>query len=231
MLAHPDYDPDRTKSLRTGLTLGNEADIRLVAERLAIPRVCNIYGQTETYGNCCVTPASWPLARRSTSQGPPLPCVELSIRDESGLALDCGQVGEIYARSSFAPDGWFATGDLGLLDVDGCLHFAARAAEMIKTGGINVAPSEVEEFLVTHPLIEEAAVVGVDDEHMDQLVVAFVVTGGALEEGQLREWCTTRIAAYKVPARFHLLDRLPETTTGKPDRRRLLDLDRELLAC
>ncbi|MEA2201418.1 MAG: fatty-acyl-CoA synthase [Solirubrobacteraceae bacterium] len=245
LIAHPDFHPRRTASLRTGLTLGNEAEIRLIAERVPIPQICNIYGQTETYGNCCVTPASWPLERRISSQGPPLPRVQLSVRDDAESEVPAGVVGEIHvrgyvtpgyldapeaARASVDEDGWFATGDLGQLDEHGCLRFAGRAAEIIKTGGINVAPGEVEEFLGTHPQVSEVAVVGAQDEHVGQLVVAFIVASSELSEGELREWCAARIAAYKVPARIHFVERLTQTSTGKLDRRRLLELDEERLA-
>jgi fatty-acyl-CoA synthase len=245
LIGHPEFDTARTESLRTGLTLGNEAEIGLVAEDLRVPHVCNIYGQTETYGNCCVTPASWSLERRRSTQGPPLPRVQLRVRDASQADLPAGAVGQIYvhgyvtpgyldapdaAHASIDADGWFATGDLGALDDDGCLRFAARASEMIKAGGINVAPGEVEEFLGTHPEVLEAAVVGAPDEQAGQVVVAFVVASAKLSEGELREWCAQRIAGYKVPTRIHFLERLAETATGKPDRRRLLELDGQRLA-
>lgn len=244
LLAADTFSPERVASLRTGLTLGAEAEIRRAIDSLGVEAICNIYGGTETYGNCCVTPAEWPVERRATSQGPPLPGVRVRIADqETGRALGPGEVGEIEvtgylargylgesaeAQASFGADGWYRTGDLGSLDEGGALHFSSRATEMIKTGGINVAPREVEEFLALHPDVETAAVVGVPDERVAEAVVAFVVprTGREVSEEELRGFCSKRIAGYKVPARIHVVAELPATDTGKLARRRLVELDR-----
>jgi fatty-acyl-CoA synthase len=244
LLAHPDFASHRTASLRTGLTLGSGADIARATEELGIPELCNIYGSTETYGNCCVTPAAWPLAHKQESQGPPLPGVELRIVDPAtGDDLPAGVSGEILVRgyvargyldapaganAAFDADGWFHTGDLAAVDAEGGLRFTARATEMIKTGGINVAPSEVEEFLALHPAVRQVAVVGVPDERAGEVVVAFVVPqpGADAEPAALRAWCAERIATYKTPARVHVIDELPKTDTGKLARRDLVAADR-----
>jgi fatty-acyl-CoA synthase len=244
LIAHASFAARRTSTLRTGLTIGGPREIRRTAEQLRIPRICNLYGQTETYGNCCVTPASWPLERKEVSQGPPLDGVELSIRDAQGDPLPTGVVGEIHVRgylslgyldnasetaSSFGADGWFSTGDLGAVDDAGCLRFVARSTEMIKTGGVNVAPAEVEELLRSHEDVDEAAVVGVDDERMDQVVVAFVVSRAAHppSEDELRAWCADRVAGYKTPARIHFVPELAKTDTGKVARAKLVEADVE----
>ncbi|MFE4255886.1 class I adenylate-forming enzyme family protein [Streptomyces sp. NPDC056910] len=135
-----------------------------------------------------------------------------------------GELGEIVASgyaspghlgqpdetaASFDPDGTFRTGDLGHLDADGELHFAGRASEMIRTGGINVSPLEVEEFLLTHDAVEEAMVVGVADPKADQVPIAFVRTTSPhdTDEAMLLAFCRDQIAAYKVPRRI-----VPRTT-------------------
>lgn len=243
LLGAEGFAPERVASLRTGLTLGTEAEIRRTLEELGVEGICNIYGGTETYGNCCVTPSDWPAERRLTSQGPPLPGVTVRIADpQTGEILGPGAVGEIHvtgylargylgdssgAGAAFGADGWYRTGDLGALDEDGALHFSSRATEMIKTGGINVAPREVEEFLAMHPAVETAAVVGVPDERLAEVVVAFVVPqpGQDPSERELRAFCSERIAGYKVPARIHVIGELPATDTGKLSRRRLVELD------
>jgi fatty-acyl-CoA synthase len=247
LVQHPAFGPERTRSLRTGLTLGGADDIRRAAEVLGAARICNIYGSTEVYGNCCVTPADWPLERKAESQGPPLPGVELRIRDpetnepvaaqEPGELhvtgyVTCGYLGaDAAANAVFGADGWYRTGDLGFLDEQSCFHFVARATEMIKTGGINVAPGEVEEFLMLHDKVRDAAVVGVEDRDRGEAVVAFVVQepDSELDAEELRAWCRQRIASFKVPVRFHVLEELPKTDTGKLARRQLpaLDLRRE----
>lgn len=243
LLGADSFAPARVASLRTGLTLGTEAELRRCLDELGVGGICNIYGGTETYGNCCVTPTEWPAERRVASQGPPLPGVRLRIADQqTGELLGPGAVGEIEvtgylargylgdttgASAAFGEDGWFRTGDLGFLDEDGALHFSSRATEMIKTGGINVAPREVEEFLAMHPSVRNTAVVGVPDERLSEVVVAFVVPrdGEMVAEAELRNFCSERIAGYKVPARIHLVEELPATDTGKLARRRLVELD------
>ncbi len=245
LLEEPAFAPARVGSLRRGLTIGGEADVRRAADGLGIERITNVYGSTETYGNCCVTPSEWPLRRRAVSQGPPLPGVALRIADpEDGRPLGPGEVGEIQVRgylargylgdeeataAAFGADGWYRSGDLGALDADGCLRFRARATEMIKTSGINVSPREVEEVLLMNEDVAEAAVVGVADERRTEAVVAFVVgrEGRRPQETALRSFCADRVAGYKVPARVHLVAALPQTDTGKLARRRLVELDAE----
>lgn len=241
------FRPERVASLRTGLTLGSEAEFLQAAQVLGAERICNIYGGTETYGNCCVTPCEWPLERRATGQGPPLPGVRVRIADpDTGELLPAGSVGEIQvigyvtrgylddasgAGAAFGEDGWFRSGDLGWLDEENTIHFSSRATEMIKTGGINVAPREVEEFLSMHPDVHQAAVVGAPDDRLAEVVVAFVVPrpGATPSSDELRSFCAQRIAAYKVPSRVHVVEELPMTDTGKLARRRMVELDQDSL--
>ena len=104
LLAHPDFSPTRTASLRTGLTIGSPQDVIRAAEELGAARICNIYGSTESYGNCAVAWHHWPLAERSVSQGPPLPGVTIRIRDgETGALLGPGQVGEVEVKGHLTP--------------------------------------------------------------------------------------------------------------------------------
>ncbi|MPZ28268.1 MAG: AMP-binding protein [Micromonosporaceae bacterium] len=241
LIDEPGFDPGRLTTLRTGLTIGLPDDLRLVAERLGVAGICNIYGSTETYGNCCVTPWTAPLARRMHSQGPPLPGMTVRIVDPDGAPVPPGEEGQILVGGritpgylgqpelnahSFTADGLLRTGDVGHLDEDGWLVFGARESEMIKTGGINVAPAEVEEFLSRHPDVRQVAVTGAPDPVHGQQVVAFVVAGPGLDEPQLRAYCQGRIASFKVPARIVFLDALPTTVTGKLNRRALADLAR-----
>ena len=129
----------------------------------------------------------------------------------------------VTVRTSLRP------GDLGTIGEDGRVRFRGRLKEMIKTGGINVAPREVEEFLALHEAVAAAAVVGVPDARLDEVVVAFVVPREGAEPGEeeLRAFCAERIAGYKVPVRIHVLAELPVTDTGKLARRKLVNLDQE----
>jgi fatty-acyl-CoA synthase len=239
LLNEPSFRPARVATLRKGLTIGAPAEIRQVAEDLGASLICNIYGSTEVYGNCCVTPHDAPLERRMAASGPPLPGVELRIVDpETGAAVGGDEVGEILVRGRVTPgyldetgglspivdpDGYFATGDLGRIDEDGWLVFIARRSEMIKTAGINVSPAEVEDVLLGHEDVAEAAVAGAAHEVRGEEVVAFVRLRpqAVIAADDLREWCRSRMASYKVPARILIVEEFPTTTTGKLARREL----------
>ena len=241
---HPDFRPERLASLRTGVTIGTPEQVRLLAE-LGAREVCNVYGLTETYANCTVTDAGDPIEVRAASVGRPLPGFELAIEDpETRRPLPPGEVGEIKVRGyvtcgyyraedknreAFDDAGWFLTGDLGYLDESGRLFFRGRLKEMIKTGGINVAPVEVEEVLTSHPGVEQAYVVGLPDAERDEIVVAVVVPRehpGGVDEAALRAHCAGALAAYKRPRRYRLVAAgdLPLTTTGKVRKLGMKDL-------
>ncbi len=234
---HPGCRPERLATLRTGVTIGTPEQVRLLAD-LGAAEVCNVYGLTETYGNCTVTDAHDPIEVRAASVGRPLPGFEIAVTDpETGRPLPSGEVGEIRVRGyvtcgyyrdedknreAFDADGWFRTGDLGCLDESGRLYFRGRLKEMIKTGGINVAPVEVEEVLTSHPGVEQAYVIGLPDAERDEVVAAVVVPrapkgAGAADEASLRAHCAEALAAYKRPRRYRWVGagELPLTTTGK----------------
>ena len=227
----PPEGKSKLSSLETGLTIGRPDEVALALE-LGISGICNIYGSTEVYGNCCVTPRDMPTEQRLHCQGPPLPGVEVRITDpKTGAPVPKGE-GIIEVRGyttrgylgdpelnakTFTPDGWYRTGDLGILLVDGSLRFVARATDMIKTSGINVSPAEVEEFINSHPDVAESVVVGAPDPQRGEIVVAIVrpVAGRVVDPQSLISHCKNNIAAYKVPARVLLVDQLPVTDTGK----------------
>ncbi|MFN0317313.1 MAG: class I adenylate-forming enzyme family protein [Burkholderiales bacterium] len=234
MILHESFKPERTRTLRTGVTIGSPRDIEVAALTLGAREICNIYGQTESYGNCTVTWHHWPLARRMQVQGPPLPGVTIRILDEaSGSPVAAGDVGLIEVKgyitpgydgvsaqnnaTAFTNDGYFRTGDLGLLTPEGDVQFAARTTEMIKRSGINIAPSEVEEVLRHCPGVAEAGVAGVPDAHKGEIVLAFVVAkpGAQLTEEMLRQFCRREAAVYKTPDQVQLCSALPTTPTGK----------------
>lgn len=246
LLAHPEFRPERTSSLRTGVTIGAPQDVIRAAEELGASEICNIYGQTESYGNCCVTPHDWPLDKRANCQGPPLPGVELRIRDTASDAiLGVGEVGEIevagyltagYAgasalhnRQSFTDDGYFRTGDLGSLNADGTIIYAGRQSEMIKRSGINVSPSEIEDALQKSDDVGIAGVAGVPDPIKGEIIVAFIVPrpGAPRSESALNAHCRSLLSSYKVPDRIFFREALPLTATGKLMRRELADLAKE----
>ena len=193
IIQHPDFHTRRTPSLRTGLTIGTPDDVRLAAEVLAAPSICNVYGLTETYGKLLChlerrslrrahdVPRSAPSGVQTANRGsgkPSTPAtgsageVEVSGYISPGYA---GESGNLYNASMHTVDGYFRTGDVGYLDSQNSFHFVGRNNEMIKTAGINVSPAEVELILQQHPAIAEAAVVGVASIERGEDIVAFAV--------------------------------------------------------
>jgi fatty-acyl-CoA synthase len=239
---HPYRQAHDLSSLRSGGTVGTPQQIKRVVD-LGAREICNIYGLTETYGNCTVTDAAEPLDIRLASVGRPLPGVDLRIVDpETGNVLPQGQVGEIRVkgyvtvgyykdaeknRAAFDAGGYFVTGDLGFLDAEGRLYFRGRIKEMIKTGGINVAPVEVEEMLMAHPAVKLACVTGVPDPQRDEVVAALIVCqpGQSVEEADLLALCRRQLAAYKIPRMMKFISEaeLPLTVTGKLQKNRLAE--------
>jgi fatty-acyl-CoA synthase len=249
MLEHPDRRRRRLGSMRTGLTIGLAEDIEMTMEAVGARELCNVYGSTETYGNCAVTDAHDPLAWRLHTQGLPLPGMDIRVADpETRRPLPAGEVGELcvaghvtpgYFRApeldaaAFDGEGYFHTGDLGLVGDDGRVRFRGRLKEMIKTGGINVAPLEVEGVLLQHPDVKQAYVVGVPDRDKDEVVVAVLELheAAAADAGAIAAFCRERLASYKVPTRlvFRKAEELPRTPTGKihkPGLRKELATDR-----
>ncbi len=240
LIGHDDFNSERTRSLRTGLTIGNPQDVINAASILGAAQICNIYGSSETYGNCCVTPHDWPLERRSASQGPPLPGAHIRFIDvESGKPVMRGSAGLIEVRGYimrgyggqsaihnaqiFTKDGWYRTGDIGTLTAEGEIVFLGRNSEMIKRAGINVSPAEVEDVLMQHADVAEAAVVGVPDSKRGETIIAFIVlaTGASLSEDALIAHCRKVASSYKLPDRIEIRESLPCTTTGKLMRQSL----------
>jgi len=240
---HPDRARRDLSSLRTGAAIGPPPAMQMVMD-LGVREICNVYGLTETYGNCSVTDAhDAPEIRRSTV-GYPLPGMEIRIVDrETRRPLPAGEVGEILVRgyltpgyykdadknvAAFDPEGFLITGDLGALGDDGRLRFRGRLKEMVKTGGINVAPLEVEEVLLGHPAVEQAYVVGLPDPRKEEILAAVVVLrdGHEAAADALRAFCKGSLAAFKVPQEFRVIrrDQLPVTATGKVQKFRLAEI-------
>jgi len=165
--------------------------------------------------------------------GRPVAGVELTVRDPGGNLLDTGAVGEVAVRSPMAMSGYLGTesprcldgdallsGDLGSLDDRGRLHLAGRLSELVKTGGENVFPAEVERVVVQHPGVLDAVVYGVDDATWGERVECALITAGDahLDMEELRGFCSARLSRYKVPKRFRVVTEFPRTSTEKLDR-------------
>ena len=227
----------QTRSLRTGLTIGTAEDFMNACENLGVPDLCNIYGATETCGNCAVTPHDWPVERRRICQGPPLEGQTLRLRDpETGGIVPQGGVGLVEVKgqispgytgasaalnsSAFTEDGYYRTGDLGRIDEVGAFVFVGRETEMIKRQGINVSPAEIEEVLKKHAGVADCAVVGIPDADKGELIFAGIVPAeGRLDLQDLDHFCRAHLSTYKIPDVYDLWEALPLTPTGKLQRK------------
>src|SRR5437870_7108514 len=241
ILEHPDRPRRALAAMRTGLTIGLPEDIQMTMEAVNARELCNVYGATETYGNCSVTDAHDPLERRLATQGLALPGMEIRVVEPgNGRPLPADEVGELRVRGCVTPgyyrdpeqmraafdgDGFFITGDLGTVGEDGRIRFRGRLKEMIKTGGINVAPLEVEGVLLAHPAVKQAYVVGLSDRSKGEVAAAAIELhdGATATAEALTAFCRERLAGYKVPARivFKKRDEFPLTATGKVQKPRL----------
>lgn len=176
------------------------------------------------------------------SIGKPAYGVALRIVDEELNEVPVGEVGEIATRSDMVMDGylempeetdralrggWFRAGDLGYLDKNGYLYLAGRKKDMIVRGGENIYPVEIESVLAEHPAVAQTAVVGVAHEHWSEIVRAWVTLrpGATATAGELAAHCATRLAKFKVPAEFRLVDTLPTNASGKILKRELRTWD------
>lgn len=199
-------------------------------------RVLEGYGLSETSPVVCFNQLQKPS--KPGTVGMPIFGVDVRCLDEEGRPVAAGERGEIVVRGPNVmkgyynrPDatldvmrnGWFHTGDIGILDADGYLSIVDRKKDMILRGGFNVYPREIEEVMMTHPSISLVAVVGVPDERLGEEVKAFVVRkpGAELTEGDLLEWCRDQFASYKYPRKIEFRDALPVSATGKILKREL----------
>ena len=232
LLHHPEADTYDTSSLHTVFASAAPVPIEL-AEAFEKRFGCEVlegYGQTEAAPALALMRPGLP--KKAGSTGPAVPGVELRIEDDDHNPLPAGSVGEICGRSPGImrgyhnlPDvteetlrhGWLHTGDVGYLDDDGYLFVTDRKKDMIIRGGFNVYPRDVEEVLLEHPAVAEAAVVGRPDERMGEEVVAFVVKapGHDVSEEDLLTFASERLASYKRPREVRLVPMLPRSPIGK----------------
>lgn len=225
-----------TSSLRFGtMTVGADSSValaRTVQERLCL--TLSGYGMTEMWGAVTITPQGATQDQRCVASGLPQPGVTLRIIDPAtGVDLPQGEIGEILVRSysrmigyheqpeataaAIDNDGWFHTGDAGVMRADGHVRYMARYKDMLKVGGENVSPAEIEGLLAAIPGVLAVAVVGERHERLAEVPVAFIVValGAAIDTESVRAHCRGRIASYKVPARVITVAELPLTPTGK----------------
>jgi fatty-acyl-CoA synthase len=233
----PEFDDFDLTSLRTGIMAGSPCPVevmRKVIERMHMAEVTICYGMTETSPVSTQTSADDDLDHRTRTVGRVHPHVEVKIVDPiSGACVERGASGELCTRgysvmlgywndseqTARAIDraGWMHTGDLATMDDDGYLNIVGRSKDMIIRGGENIYPREIEEFLYGHPEIRDVQVVGVPDARYGEELAAFVIerTPGTIDSEALREFCSGRIAHFKIPRYVIPVEEFPMTVTGK----------------
>ena len=202
-------------------------------------------GSTECGGNVFTNPLP-PGKNKIGTPGRPYG-FETRIVSPEGTLLPQGQPGEIHLRGPsvmtgyyknpegtsavVGPDGWLSTGDLAYIDEDGYVFIVGRAKELIIKGGMNIAPRQIDDVLVSHPSVLEAAAVGVPDHYLGEDIIAFVVlkSSGNATEQQLRDFCESELGSFKTPSDIYFVSDLPKGPTGKVQRLRLGECFKEIL--
>jgi long-chain acyl-CoA synthetase len=236
LLLPEDLEGADLSSLRYVTTGGAPLPVAVREEfelRVAGVRVCDGYGCTEVTSTATMNPYSAP---RPGSVGLPLPDVELRVVDELGTPCAVRTDGEVCVRSpgvmlgywndsaataQTVVDGWLHTGDVGHLDDDGYLYVVDRIKDLIIRGGFNVYPRDVEDVLLAHPAVAQAAVVGRPDPVYGEEVVAYVALRDAATADELVRFCAERLGRHKHPREVHIVEAVPLTSVGKTDRKAL----------
>jgi fatty-acyl-CoA synthase len=239
ILAQPDLESYDVSTLRTGIMAGSPCPVstmRQVMERLNMTEVTIGYGMTETSPLTTQTATDDPIEERVGTVGRVHPHAEAKIVGLDGETLPIGQQGEYCSRGyavmlgywddpaktseAIDADGWMHSGDLATMDENGYVRITGRIKDMIIRGGENIYPREIEEFLLTHPAIQDAQVFGVSDEKFGEEVCAWVIVraGEALGPEDIVAHCKGRIAHYKVPRHIRVVEAFAMTVTGKAQK-------------
>ncbi|GAA0914413.1 fatty-acyl-CoA synthase [Virgisporangium aurantiacum] len=252
-LGHPRFAEFDLSSLRTGIMAGAPCPVEVmkrVVGEMHMRDVAICYGMTETSPVSTMTRHDDGLAQRTETVGRAMPHLEVKIVDPgTGQVLRRGQPGELCTRGysvmlgywndpdktaeAVDPARWMHTGDLATMDADGYFSIVGRIKDMVIRGGENIYPREIEEFLYTHPDIVDAQVIGVPDAKYGEELMAWVVMrpgSPPLTSEQLRQFCTDRLAHYKIPRYVHVVDGFPVTVTGKVRKVEMREQAVELLA-
>lgn len=235
-LDSPDFTNFDLSSLRTGIMAGSPCPVEVmnrVLSEMHMSEVLIAYGQTETSPVNHMTTADDSIEKRVGSVGRPAPHCEIKIIDPDGAVVPVGEKGEICCRGysvmqsywddeqrtaeTIDDEGWLHSGDIGVMDAQGYTQVTGRIKDMIIRGGENIYPREVEEFLYTHPDIQEVQVFGVPDERLGEQVVAWVKLreGAEIADEAVKEFCRGQITHFKVPRYIRFVEDFPMTVTGK----------------
>jgi fatty-acyl-CoA synthase len=236
-LALPDFASYDLSTLRTGVMAGSLCPIEVmnrVISEMNMKEVAICYGMTETSPVSTMTRDGDTLQQRTETVGRTMPRLESKIVDALGEVVECGEIGELCTRGyavmqgywnqpdktaeAIDADGWMHTGDLARMDDDGYVVIEGRMKDMVIRGGENIYPREIEEFLYTHPSIQDVQVIGVPDaRYGEELMACIILKPGAepLDAAAVAEFCRGKLAHYKVPRYVDVRDSFPMTVSGK----------------
>jgi fatty-acyl-CoA synthase len=245
-LEHRTFKTRDLSSLRTGIMAGSPCPIEVmkrVVDEMGATQITIAYGLTEASPVITQTRTDDPLELRVSTVGRPIPDVEVKIVDpETGQTLGDDRQGELCARghvvmlgyynmpgqtaAAIDGDGWLHSGDLALRLPNGYYKITGRIKDMICRGGENIYPREIEEFLFTHPKIEDVAVFGVPDPKYVEEVAAWIKlkAGETATEEEIRDFCRSHLAHFKVPKHIRFVTEFPQTVTGKIQKFRMREL-------
>ena len=239
MLNLTEFNNYDLRSLRTGIMAGAPCPIELmrdVVSKMHLDEMTIAYGMTETSPVSFHSAVDDPIERRVSTVGRIQPHVEARVVNKSGEVLKIGKQGELHTRGylvmrgywndpertaeSIDSDGWMHTGDLATIDADGYCNIVGRVKDMIIRGGENVYPREIEEFLLSHPEIQDVQVFGVPDKKYGEQICAWIIPmiGKKLSLDDVRSYCDGQIAHYKIPKYVKVVSEFPMTVTGKPQK-------------
>ena len=240
LLEHPSFAETDFSSLELIAWGGAAMPVETIKRLQQIaPRLLNMYGMTETAANTTYTDPNADLIELSETVGRPSPYFPCRIVNSEGNPCEVNEQGELQfqgdhlllaylnrpeaTQAVYTEDGWLHTGDIGYWRDNGAITLVGRLSEMFKSGGYNVYPREIEEVLESHPDIVMAAVVSIPDARYQEVGAAFIQVAPQSNVTQvaLKDFCKTRLANYKVPKCFALLEELPLLPVGKVDKARL----------
>jgi HIP---CoA ligase len=236
ILDHPERDRYDLSSLRLAVTGAAVVPVRLIErmrDELTFEKILTAYGLTESTGTATMCRIGDDPETVATTSGCAIEGTEVRVVGDDREPVASGEPGEVVVRGynvmkgylddpkataeTIDAEGWLHTGDIGVMDERGYLRITDRKKDMFIVGGFNVYPAEVENELLRHPSVAQAAVVGAPDERLGEVGVAFVVArpGTTIDPDELIAWTEERIANFKVPRRVEVLDALPLNASGK----------------
>lgn len=249
-LNHPDFATFDTSTLRTGIMAGSPCPIEVmkkVISDMGATEITIAYGQTEASPVITQTRADDAIEKRVSTVGKPHAEVQVKIIDPAtGETVPSGVPGELCTRgyhimkgyykneeatrNAIDPDGWLHTGDIAMEDEAGYIAITGRIKDMVIRGGENIYPREIEEFLYSHPAIQDVQVVGVPDPKYGEELMAWIILKeeAQLNADELHEYCTGKISRHKIPRYFEFTKEYPMTASGKIQKFKLRELSVEL---